>query len=57
MPDGKLMYQVKCPPKHAASPPTKHWVNPEHLEPSAVDGEWEYALWDPVTQEYVKEAD
>lgn len=57
MPDGKLMYQVKCPPKHAASPPTKHWVNPEHLEPSAADGEWEYALWDPVTQEYVEDAD
>jgi len=54
-PDGKLWYQVKCPPKHAASPPVKKWVNPEYIEPTAAEGDWEYALWDPKTQEYVQE--
>jgi hypothetical protein len=55
-PDGKLWYQVSWTPRHAASPPGKKWVNPQYIEPTAVEGEWEYALWDPTTQEYVEGA-
>jgi hypothetical protein len=55
LPDGKLWYHVKCLPRHPYSPPAKRWVNPEYVEPSAVQGEWRYAWWDPKTQEYVVE--
>ena len=55
MPDGKLWYQVKCPPRHSGLTPTKRWVNPEFIETTAVDGEWNLAMWDPDTQEYVIE--
>ncbi len=54
MPDGKLMYQIKCPRKYP-NPPVKRWVNPEYIESTAAEGEWAYALWNPVTQEYVEE--
>jgi DEAD/DEAH box helicase domain-containing protein len=55
LPDGQLWYQVKCPPKHKKSAPTKRWVSPDFIETTAQEGEWGYALWDPSTQEYVSE--
>ncbi len=57
MPDGSLMYQVKCAPKHAGSAPAKRWVSPDFLEPSAECGEWSYVRWNPETEEFVEEGD
>lgn len=51
--DGKLYYQVKCPPKSLGAAPAKRWVNSEFLEPSAEHGEWSYSLWDSKTEGYV----
>ena len=51
----RLMYQVECPPKHAGSLPAKRWIAAEYLEATAEEGEWEYALWDTRTQDYVEE--
>lgn len=51
--DGKLWYQVKCPPKSPGATPVKRWVNSEFIEPSAEHGEWSYSLWNSETEEYV----
>lgn len=49
---GKLMYQVKCPPKPPSNNPAKQWVSAEFIEPTAGDGEWDYAWWNSETEVY-----
>lgn len=49
---GKLMYQILCPPKFPSKPPIKQWVNAEFIEPTAGDGEWDQAWWNTETEEY-----
>jgi DEAD/DEAH box helicase domain-containing protein len=53
MMDGRLMYQVKCPPKYPNNPklgPVKQWVNAQVLELSANSDEWDYAWWNSLSE-------
>lgn len=50
--DGKLMYQVKCPPKPPSNTRIKQWVAAEFIEPTAGDGEWDEAWWNSESEEY-----
>jgi DEAD/DEAH box helicase domain-containing protein len=53
MPDGSFMYQVKFVPTSAPRTPVKRWVNPDYLEALGDEGDWSFALWNPITGEYV----
>lgn len=55
--EGKLMYQVKCPPRHAGMSPPKRWVNADFLEPSAEAAEWDYGWWNVETESYEEPPD
>ena len=49
--DGRLMYQVKVPPK-PRSPQMRRWVSASLLEPYGDTSSWEYASWNRQTEEY-----
>jgi DEAD/DEAH box helicase domain-containing protein len=55
--DSKLTYQVKSAPRFPAHAPVKQWVPADHIELSAVSGDWERGLWDTESQEYVVDSD
>ena len=51
--DGKLMYQIECPPKYQSDAPTKRWVAASVVTPSA-EGDWEYGQWDTSTEAFIE---
>ena len=51
MMEGRLMYQVKIPPKPKQSQP-RRWVSASVLEPSGDASSWDYASWNRQTEEY-----
>ena len=54
--DGRLMYQVKVPPKPGQSQ-ARRWVSDSLLEPSGDASSWEYASWNRQTEEYEEPSD
>ena len=53
--DGRLMYQVKCPPRYpnnATIAPVRCWVRADLVEPSANSDEWDYGWWNVATEMY-----
>lgn len=51
MMEGRLMYQVKIPPKPRQLQ-ARRWVSPSVLEPSGDASSWDYASWNRQTEEY-----
>ena len=49
--EGKLMYQVRVPPR-PGHPPVLRWIAESALEPSAEADVWDYAWWNRETQTY-----
>ncbi len=51
MMEGRLMYQVKIPPR-PRQPQARRWVSASVLEPSGDASSWDYASWNRQTEEY-----
>ena len=51
MMEGRLMYQIKIPPK-PRQPQARRWVSASVLEPSGDASSWDYASWNRQTEEY-----
>ena len=56
MMEGILMYQISTP-QRPGQPPSKRWVPANYVEPSAEADGWSYALWDPITEQYVNDVE